>query len=208
MSNGKIKEYIEQALKKGFDEETIRNALRKGGYSDAEIDANFQRMRNQTQQEGAEEKRIEASEEEKHFVPKEFPAKKSYGKMIVLAVIAAALVLLMIFIVIPAFAEKTCTDAVCFADYANECKKVKMISTEDTATYELKSANCVFTKKVLNMSETEPAAIRELFMGKTMECSYNQSSFNPDWIDTLIGGIEDCSGPLKEAIYEVVIASS
>jgi len=45
-----------------------------------------------------------------------------------------------------------------------------------------------------------------LFDGREMSCSYENGNFKQELTDGLVGGIEGCSGELKDAIYELRIA--
>lgn len=99
------------------------------------------------------------------------------------------------------------TDKACFIDAANKCRgAVLKDNIKGTIAEYVTTSNCRLIKKVKSFSKDEPAEAVALLKGKEMMCDYTKGDFNTNLIEGLAGGIEDCRGPLKEAIYELKIA--
>jgi hypothetical protein len=56
------------------------------------------------------------------------------------------------------------------------------------------------------VSLTEPVEIQQLFNGTSMRCVYSQGAFDEKLLDTLMGGLEACTGTFKESVYTLAIA--
>lgn len=101
--------------------------------------------------------------------------------------------------------DKNCSDIECFFEAANECKDARIQIKAEGSTLEFTSKDCMLTKEIVDFSEDEPEVIVNLFKGKTMSCSYEKNFLDREWL-SLLGGIENCQGELKELIYEVRLA--
>jgi len=120
-------------------------------------------------------------------------------------------ILFIIFVIFASDFEKNCNyDTECFKAAASECKQAKLnvVTYDNTYLYEIKSKekdSCMISIKLVKLSQNTPSEIVDLFDQKEMICTIPQSELN---IDELIEkqGISDyCSGPLKEAMYELII---
>jgi len=101
---------------------------------------------------------------------------------------------------------KVCTTDECFIGLADQCKPVKMGKEEAGSLYELSAENCVFTKHLKEMSAEEPEEMVGLLEGKSMTCEYLEGTFNPDWVETISVGIEECEGELRIALDALIDA--
>ena len=72
--------------------------------------------------------------------------------------------------------------------------------------YQLSSEDCMFTKTLTKVNETEPAEIVLLLESKSMSCQYDLGEFDDNLIKTIVLGMENCEGDLKDGLEEVVIA--
>ncbi|MBN1386660.1 hypothetical protein JW968_06860 [Candidatus Woesearchaeota archaeon] len=99
------------------------------------------------------------------------------------------------------------SDKTCFILAAQECTPAEYIE-DDLGTITMFSidSDCIMTKKIIKLSAEEPDEIKNLFFDKSLTCQYQLGNFNTDWVDTLTGSLYLCEGPLKEAIYEVMIS--
>ena len=98
-----------------------------------------------------------------------------------------------------------CESATCFIEKANECKPAKYTTIIGTSTIEIESLQgCILKKTVLNLDATEPQEIRDFFTGKYMTCTYEKGEFNDDFAYQISGPLEECEGPLVDAINAVI----
>jgi hypothetical protein len=63
-----------------------------------------------------------------------------------------------------------------------------------------------FTKSIIELSASEPAAVRRKFAGKSMWSDFPRGGFRRAWLASLTRELESFKGPLKRAIYEMLIA--
>jgi len=122
--------------------------------------------------------------------------------------------LTLLFIIFAVFAsefKKNCNyNTECFQKAAERCNlaKLDVISHDNHYIYEIKGKeenNCLISVKLIELSPNSPTELTELFDQKEMICTLSQEELN---INELIEaqGIDDrCSGPLKEAMYELII---
>ena len=103
--------------------------------------------------------------------------------------------------------EPTCNDRSCFIEAANNCDSLEVELVEPVGTFKYTSANCIFTKTVISLNEGESQAMKDLLKGKSFSCSYEQGSFDERWVTTLLSGLEDCNGDLKEIIGKLLLLS-
>jgi len=101
-----------------------------------------------------------------------------------------------------------CTDKACFISAADECRDVNVTIVEDIGTFTYSSShNCIFRKTLVSLNGTESREIRTLLEGKNMTCIYTRGNFDHRLVTTLVGGIEYCTGDLKDNIARLVIFS-
>lgn len=137
---------------------------------------------------------------------------KLMKKSNVLPYILSALVIIAlaagIYFLFPVFSDLfvSCNTADCFIAKAENCESAKMEQNFDGSIFKLSVKNCVLTKTALKLNESEPQEIKDLLEGASMKCEYGEGNFNTDWTGTLSIGIENCSGDLKDAIDELILA--
>lgn len=121
--------------------------------------------------------------------------------------VAAAVIAILLFMYFATniFYER-CAAEHCFIQRATNCERSVYAVNDGGTVYEFKSFwDCTFKKTVKSVSEYEPEQIKEMFEGKSMECRYSKGNFDEKWLSTLLGGLEKCSGPLKQSLYELVV---
>lgn len=103
--------------------------------------------------------------------------------------------------------ENDCSNELCFTKDANDCKETIYVHNDKDMVFEFITSNdCKVSKKLIALPEKEPQEIKDLLVGKEMVCNYEKDNFNQDLIKTLLGGLENCEGDLKETFYELAIA--
>lgn len=127
-------------------------------------------------------------------------------KVILLAVLALAIVLLIIL-----STSKNCESEIsCFDQKAAKCSKaeVKAFSNENKYSYEIigkKSGACIIDVKLLELAPTRTFEMKKALEGKSMTCSIPLKILRKQSI-TKIENLNDmCSGQLKEATLQLTI---
>ncbi len=59
-------------------------------------------------------------------------------------------------------------------------------------------------KKVVNMDSSEPAEVRDLFVGAEMDCNYDKGNFDENYVTQISGNLGFCSGDLVDAVLAVL----
>jgi len=97
-----------------------------------------------------------------------------------------------------------CTTDDCFVDLVNECKPASYTKQIKTGTFELGSSeDCVLTKKLVSLVDSEPERVKNMLEGKSMRCVYEQGNFNSGYLELFTGNTLLCEGELKEAIESI-----
>ena len=103
----------------------------------------------------------------------------------------------------------SCTDMSCFITKANQCQAITYEETTEIGTINYiitsQNSNCILTKEIVELSESEDAFLKKTLEGKKMECTYSSGQFNGQWTISLIEGLEDCQGELKEALGQLLL---
>ncbi len=97
-------------------------------------------------------------------------------------------------------------DKQCFISSVGDCGKATLLEDMQGSTIKYYTRDCVLKKKIDEFSQSEPEDVVAFLEGRTMSCPYQQGNFNEELINGILGGIENCDGELKEAIYELRIA--
>ena len=172
----KLKKYINVQIKKGYDKEVVIKHLIKSGIS---------------------RRQIAEAEDGVKTKKKHKPVLKShiwvYLGMIVLVLIV------FVFGVIY-FSPVHCTTYKCLVGKANNCNAATFENQIEGTTFSYETNKCVLTKTVKSMDSSEPSAVVNTFLGKSMRCRYNKNDFSPLFLNSITGGLEACTGPLKDAI--------
>jgi hypothetical protein len=103
----------------------------------------------------------------------------------------------------------SCSDLSCFVSKANECTKATYKETSDIGkiSYSITfdNENCILTKEMVELSKNEDPFLKKALEGKKMECTYLPGDFNDQWMVSMIMGLEDCHGELKDAIGHLLL---
>lgn len=177
-----LKDYVLKEYNKGFTYQQIQKFLVGKGYS--------QQFVSEVMNE------ITAS-----------PKKSMAWIYVGISILVVIIVVLLIFFVPYMIGVKECSDNECFITEANQCNPAFLVVDDEGTVYEYKSfTDCTLTKSITKVSDAEPFMIKELFTEKSMTCSYDKGAFDEKWLTTLLGGLDQCTGQLKEALYELTIA--
>jgi hypothetical protein len=125
-------------------------------------------------------------------------------------IIPLLFVLLILAIIFFLYNKQECTDKDCFNQNLQKCKPSYLFSLEENNLYSYTifrsfGSYCKIEIKLERMAAGTSKEFIDLLEGKSMTCKIPKDSlFNLkiDKIDTLL---TYCSGPLKEALYEVII---
>ena len=109
------------------------------------------------------------------------------------------------FFLMNVFSATTCEDAQCFISEANSCKKATFESMEDHGKVSYSSSKCIVTKTFVSAVEGENEEIKKLLEGKSLTCEYNEGEFDENIVNSLILGIENCEGELKDTIGQLIV---
>jgi hypothetical protein len=100
----------------------------------------------------------------------------------------------------------TCSDAACFIAAANNCEDMNVTLRGSVATFAYTSSqSCVFTKTLVSVDANETQQMKDFLEGKSMTCIYERGKFNPGLVTSLVDGMEDCIGDLKDALGQLLI---
>ena len=136
---------------------------------------------------------------------------KSSNKIVanvILVIVIAAIVLVGVLIF---STPKNCgTDEACFRAAAENCKLAKLTSFkgENTFSYEIRGSrgnNCLVTVEIIKISDGASVDLKQAFEGKNMICNIPRQQFTDTSITEIDNIIDYCTGPLKEAMLEVMI---
>jgi hypothetical protein len=180
----KVKDYISEEYHKGFTFSAIEKVLLDRGYTKPDIDNIIHEI---------------TSSNAHHGFKKGLP-------LVIISVVAILFVVAFLFW-FTNIGITDCDNQQCFIDMANQCKASIYEINEAGTIYKYESSSdCTFTKTITQVSDTEPGDIIDLFEGKSLNCEYIKNDFETKWVTTLLGSLDRCTGPLKEAFYELTIA--
>lgn len=91
-------------------------------------------------------------------------------------------------------------DNICFIEQANNCGNARMNTLIAQAEFKFSTNNCQLIKKLVKLSDEEPAAVKQALEGKSMTCKYDKESFDPAYLSTVTSRLDSCSGSLKTAL--------
>ena len=99
----------------------------------------------------------------------------------------------------------TCTTKACFIPAANDCAAIDLTLTEEAGTFRYVAKDCVFTKTLVSLDQTETQDMKDLLQGKSLTCRYEKGKFDPRWVNSLLFGTEYCEGELKDRLAELLL---
>lgn len=132
----------------------------------------------------------------------------SIGNYLFIILIIAAIAWLIFF---SGLITKNCKqDKSCFEKYALKCKKVKLLTVNDNNIYIYKIKGdkkdlCIVNIELKKMAIGTPINLVNKFEGKSMQCNIPKEIFQKNPLDKTENIAQYCSGPLKEAMYELII---
>jgi hypothetical protein len=105
-----------------------------------------------------------------------------------------------------ATANATCNDAACFIAAADNCSDMNITLNSSVATFAYTSSqSCVLTKTLVSVDSNETQQMKDFLEGKSMACVYQKGQFNAGLVNSLVDGMENCTGDLKDALGELLI---
>ncbi|HUK38220.1 MAG TPA: hypothetical protein VLV30_03800 [Methanomicrobiales archaeon] len=97
-------------------------------------------------------------------------------------------------------------DQAAFIAAANDCADANLTVSEDVGTFRYTSRQgCIFTKTLVRLNASESQAMKTMLEGKSMTCGYAKGAFDPRLVTSLVGGMEYCTGDLKDAIAQLIV---
>ena len=97
-----------------------------------------------------------------------------------------------------------CKTKECFVADANGCKEKSIVVDEDFGTVAYSTKGCVFTKTIVSLDASEPSDMKAALEGKSLTCKYEQGNFNEEWTSSLVLGIDNCEGDLRDALVLLI----
>ncbi len=106
--------------------------------------------------------------------------------------------------------SNVCGDIDCFIAKANQCEPAVYEETTDMGkimyyTETDDAGNCVLRKVITELSKNEDPIIKKVLEDKGMECTYTKGNFNNQWMTSMVKGLEDCQGELKDALGPLLL---
>jgi uncharacterized protein YxeA len=105
------------------------------------------------------------------------------------------------------FVTKDCVTTECFVKAANDCRKAKLEIVDDADMFwrYRAAAFCGGLEKTLVfLNDKETAPMKELLEGKSLSCNYTKGNFDKRWVTSLIFGLDNCHGELKENLGQLL----
>lgn len=125
-------------------------------------------------------------------------------------VLIGFLILSALLIIFYARIPTKCADLKCFMAKADQCAPAtyEETTTIGTISYSI-SANsgdsCALTKQVAALNTNENGLIKKLLANKLMVCVYPKNQFNDQWMTSMIEGLDNCYGDLKDAVGRLLL---
>lgn len=124
-------------------------------------------------------------------------------------IIFSLLVLFVLGYIIYLIIPKSCNDQSCFEEALLDCKKVKYIKNENTNQYYYKIVkdnknSCLMDIGILKLADSTSLELKSFFEGKNMRCEFPKDKLTIEFLQ-LGNTLDYCSGPLKEAMFELII---
>ena len=209
-----VREYVMKEENKGFSIDQIKKRLLDAGYPESEINAAIRKYNLDaiSSKSGKADKPVMARSSGNDMMSP-VPRRKINVRLVG-GILAALIVIILSLLWILSPSVKDCgSDEDCFVEYANQCTPVKLSQTTEGTIFKYATgvkyqvdSDCKLTKAIDKLDAQEPEEIRMMFEGKSMVCSYTKGDFNSDLVKTITKGLDVCDGPLKTAIYEMIIA--
>ena len=109
----------------------------------------------------------------------------------------------------PASPAPTSQDTAAFISAANDCQDASLTVTSTVGTFSYQStSDCNLLKTLVKVNSSEQPEVKKLIEGKSMVCIYTKGNFDPRWVTTLIGGMENCHGDLRDGLAQLLVFTS
>jgi len=143
-------------------------------------------------------------------MPKKEEAKKFKVSWKLLLGIATILLLITFFAFFFGVIKKTCKDDRCFNDALKRCRMANYLKLQNYNYYRYsieggEGEYCKLNIKLVKMAAGTPQDKIDLFEGKSMTCKIPRSELSKVQSDKIEGVLKYCTGPLKEAMYQLII---
>ncbi|MFQ5621214.1 MAG: hypothetical protein ACE5FT_05185 [Candidatus Nanoarchaeia archaeon] len=102
---------------------------------------------------------------------------------------------------------ETCADKACFIEKAQACNTVTLEGQEEYALVKYEAKDCVFTKTIVKMDDSEEEQLRSLIEGTSLSCNYTKENFETRWMYSLYAEFERCEGELKDTLEQLIVAA-
>jgi len=151
--------------------------------------------------------------DKKKAVPKKKEVAVEWGEIFSwqkILIIISVLILVSFFAYHFGFLKKTCQTDECFQDSLEKCTPSKYIKLQNLNYYKYsvigqRDDTCLIEIDLKKMAEGTPLDKKILFEGKGMRCNIPLNKIGEVQSENLEGILNYCSGPLKEAMYELII---
>lgn len=121
------------------------------------------------------------------------------------AIFVSAVLALLVLAGCSSSQKSGCTTKDCFISAANQCSDSTLTLAEDAGTFTYSSSGgCVFTKTLVTPNANETQEMKNLLTGKSLTCKYEKGKFDQRWVNSLILGLENCQGDLKDTLGELM----
>jgi len=126
-------------------------------------------------------------------------------------IIIGVLILLAILAIFYARVVPTqCVDRKCFVTKADQCapatyEETTAIGTINYSVSAGSGGSCTLTKQVIALDKKENDIIKKLLENKLLVCVYPKNQFNSQWLTSMIEGLDNCYGDLKDAVGRLLL---
>lgn len=134
-------------------------------------------------------------------------AKKLDKNKVIGVVLIVAAIIIAFFLTL----SKNCkSNEECFNTAAAKCSKAKVItySEDNKYNYEIlgrKNDNCIINVKLLELSQAQPADMKQALEGRDMTCAISLENLKTKNLNQIEDLNDLCTGSLKEAYLQITI---
>ena len=177
-----LKKYIKEQLGKGYNPKIVIKHLLKSGITKSQIGKALNAL----------------------GIKQKIKPAKNKNFWAYAGITVSVLILMLVFMIIY-FSPAKCITENCFVSKANNCMAATYTNKISGTTVYYETNDCVLLKTIKDMSNEEPRAVVNAFLGKSMRCRFNKNDFSPLFIHSITGYMEACEGPLKEQILQTTL---
>tara|TARA_Y100000034_G_C6907521_1_gene421623 strand:- start:66 stop:659 length:594 start_codon:yes stop_codon:yes gene_type:complete len=188
--HAEINRFIASHDKVGYSHSEMKKTMKKAGYSNNLINKVFKEY---DLKHKSDKKSIKKSISKGNFFLK--------NKKLIIGFFVILVLILIIFGVI--LSLDSCNDKECFVQSANLCEKAVFTQVEKTITVNYETKDCVLIKKIIDLDNSEPKEVKDLFLNQEMSCNYEKGEFDSSFIESFSMNVVQCNGSLKDLIEQV-----